>query len=667
MMNERLQVGVVYYPEQWDSAKWEADVKRMKEAGVTVVRLAEFAWCRMEPAPGQYALEWLDEVIDLFAKHDIAVILCTPTNTPPRWLTDQHPDVLPIHASGATNHAGVRGHRCLNSHSLKHYAAAIINQLASRYGKHPAVIGWQIDNEFGMQDCHCPQCNASFRQWLIDKYETISQLNEQWGTIVWSGEYSDWQQVTVPYGGSRFQNPSYLLDFTRFQWDTTESFLTEQIKLIRQYSKQQFITHNFHTYPQRLNLHQLGRVLDVASFDYYPNTAPHKQATGSYSGALALDVTRGIKRKNFYIMEQLSGAPGCWFPTWRAPYPGFIRAFAWQAIAKGADKVLHFRWRSAAAGAEQFWQGLIDPSDVPGRRFQEFSQFAQEVNRLSPKLINTTFQHQAAILISHENMEAMRIQHQSNGFDYYENIKDYHRALTKLGIGCDVIEVGALLDQYKLVIAPSLYVLDAETANRLEQFAHAGGTVLTTFRSGVKLINNQHIQAMLPGYLQQSSGIYVEEYDAIGQDVVHIRDEAGETYTCSAWCDIVSLQGAEAIAWYEDEFYSGTAAVTCNRVGNGKVYYAATHPEERYLRKLLTRLAEEQHIAYRAGLPAGVQIIERFNDSNKYLFILNLSREKVVIPLDHPGYSLLNEAAREAELELAPYQLDIIEVPLKNV
>ncbi|MCR8660096.1 beta-galactosidase [Paenibacillus endoradicis] len=665
-MIDRMQVGVVYYPEQWDSARWEADIKQMREAGVTVVRLAEFAWCRMEPAPEKYTFDWLDEVIGLFAQNDIAVILCTPTNTPPRWLTDQHPDVLPINASGMTTHAGVRGHRCFNSISLKYYAASIINQMAIRYGSHPGVIGWQIDNEFWMLDCHCPRCNTTFRQWLIQKYETVSKLNEAWGTIVWSGEYSDWQQVTVPYGGSRFQNPSYLLDFARFQWDMMELFLTEQINTIRQYSKQQFITHNFHTYPPRLNLHQLGRALDVASFDYYPNTDPHKQTTGPYSGALSLDVTRGIKRKNFYIMEQLSGAPGCWFPSWRAPYPGFIRAFTWQAIAKGADKVLHFRWRSATIGAEQFWQGLIDPSNVPGRRFLEFSQLAQEVNRLSPKLIDTTFQHQVAILMSHENMEAMRIQYQSDGFDYYENIKDYHRILTKLGVGCDVIEVGAPLDQYKLVIVPSLYVVNEETANRLEQFAQAGGTVLLTFRSGVKMENNHHIETMLPGYLQKSSGIYVEEYDAIGQSTQAIRDEDGETYTASIWCDIVSLQGAEAIAWYQDEFYSGTPAITCNRVGKGKVYYVATHPDEAYLRKLITRLAKEQHIKYDANLPDGVQIIERFNESNKYLFIMNLSRVDVTVPLESPGYSLLSAEKREKKIELAPYELDILEIPLSS-
>lgn len=660
-MNNQMQVGVVYYPEQWDAARWEADIKQMAEAGVTVVRLAEFAWCRMEPAPGQFTFEWLDEVIDLFAQHKIAVILCTPTNTPPRWLTDQHPDVLPIQANGMTTHAGVRGHRCFNSASLNYYASVIIHQMAMRYGTHSAVIGWQLDNEYWMLDCHCPGCNTLFRQWLIQKYETVSRLNEEWGTIVWSGEYSDWQQVTVPYGGSRFQNPSYLLDFARFQWDMMELFQREQINHIRQYSKDQFITHNFHTYPQRVNLHQLGRELDVASFDYYPNTDPQKQTTGPYSGALALDVTRGIKRKNFYIMEQLSGSPGCWFPSWRAPYPGFIRAFAWQAIAKGADKVLHFRWRSATVGAEQFWQGLIDPSNVPGRRLREFSQFAQEVNRLSAKLIDTTFKHQVAIVMSHENMEAMRIQHQS---DYYEHIKDYHRTLTKLGIGCDVIEAGVSLEQYKLVIVPSLYITHEETANRLEQFAQAGGTVVLTFRSGVKLVNNQHVETMLPGYLQKSSGIYVEEYDAIGQSTQTIRDEDGETYSSSIWCDIVSLQGAEAIAWYEDEFYRGTPAVTCNRVGKGKVYYVATHPEEAYLRKLMSRLAMEQHINYNANLPEGVQVIERFGESSRYLFILNLSRASVTLPLDCAGYSLLREETKEQQLELAPYELDIVEIPL---
>lgn len=659
---DKVQIGVDYYPEQWDPSLWEEDIQLMKVTGVRVVRLAEFAWSRMEPSPGQFAFEWLDQALDLFAKYQIRVVLGTPTNTPPRWLTMLAPDILPVYANGDTNHPGVRGHRCYNSEALREYGTRIIAEMTRRYGSHPAVIGWQTDNEFWVIDCHCNTCNLRFREWVRRKYGSLEAVNREWGTVVWSGEYSDWSEIGVPYGGSRHQNPSYLLDFTRFQWDANADFQHSQIQIIRQNCPGHFVTHNFHTYPQRLNLYQIGADLDVASFDYYPNTDPGKQATGPYSGALSLDVTRGIKQRNFWIMEQLSGPPGCWFPTWRAPHPGFIRAFAWQAIAKGADTVVHFRWRSAIAGAEQFWHGLIDHSNVPGRRFAEFAELCGEVNALSGKLQGTELRHDAAILLSHEHLEALRIQPQVEGMDYYENVKDYHRALTKHGIGCDAIEWTQGLAGYKLVIAPSFYLMNAEVAAALESFAEAGGTVILTSRSGVKHMNNQHVMMPLPGLLADSAGVKVEEYDPVGRDSHRVVDAQGRHFEGTQWCDILSLHGAEAIAWYDEDFYRGKPAVTVNRFGQGKVYYLGTHLDETYLKQLLKSIAEDREIRMVPDLPEDVQISMRGGKTGSFLFVLNLSREPHQVTLDSAYPSVLYGVERGKTLSLEPYGIDILQL-----
>ncbi|WP_110931563.1 beta-galactosidase [Paenibacillus bouchesdurhonensis] len=658
----QVQIGVVYYPEHWDPSLWEEDVQLMKVTGVRVVRLAEFAWSRMESTSGVYHFEWLDQAIDLFHKYDIRVVLCTPTNTPPRWLTELRPDVLPRNADGTITYPGVRGHRCYNSESLRVYGSRIIEEMTQRYAHHPAVIGWQTDNEYWVIDCHCDACDNKFQEWVKRKYGTLEVVNREWGTVVWSGEYSDWSQVSVPYGGSRHQNPSYLLDFARFQWDSIEEFQRGQLDIIRRNCPSHFVTHNFHTYPQRLNLYQIGADLDFASFDYYPNTAPDKQSTGPYSGALALDVTRGIKRQNFWIMEQLSGSPGCWFPTWRAPYPGFIRAFSWQAIAKGADTVVHFRWRTAATGAEQFWHGLIDPSNVPGRRFSEFAELCGEVNALSGKLQGTAPKHEAAILLSHEQLEALRIQPQVEGMDYYENVKDYHRALTKLGIGCDVIEWTQPLDGYKIVVAPSFYLLSEEAAASLERFAEAGGTVIITSRSGVKHMNNQAVMLPLPGLLAECTGVRVEEYDPIGQDKHRVVNSEGRSFTCSQWCDILSLQGAEAIAWYDEDFYSGMPAVTVNSFGGGRVYYLGTHLEEAYLQELFEKEAKAHGMLMFPDLPEGVQIVVRSGKSAAYLFVLNLSRQPRQIILPASYHSVLYGKKRQETLSMEPYGVDVLEL-----
>lgn len=656
----KVQVGVDYYPEHWDESMWETDIKLMKETGVKVVRVGEFAWSRMEPAPGNYEFAWLDRALDLFHTYGIQIVIGTPTITPPRWLTTAYPDVLPVSGNGSVYHAGVRGHRCYNSASLREYSSRIVEALARRYSSHPAVTGWQTDNEFGMLDCHCDSCNLAFRSWVREKYGTLESLNAEWGTVVWSGEYSSWEELGVPYGGSPFQNPSLLLDFQRFQWDSCISFQRSQVEILRRLCPQHFITHNFHSYPQRLDMHGLAEDLDVASFDYYPNPSPQKQATTPYSGALSLDLTRGIKRRNFWIMEQLSGPPGCWFPMWRTPYPGFIRAYAWQAIARGADTVVHFRWRSATAGAEQFWHGLIDHSNVPGRRFSEFAQLCGEVNALAPLLEGTEVHSQAAVLYSHEQMAALRIQPQADGLDYYENIKQYHRALTKLGTSCDVIDWRQPLQGYKLVIAPSLYLHDEEAAQALESFAEGGGTVILTSRSGVKNMNNICVLQPLPGLFSRAAGVTVTEYDPIGGEVHLLHDAEGQHFECTQWCDILHPESAEPIAWYGDDFFAGAPAVTVNRFGAGKVYYIGTHAGEDYWQKLLSGIAREAELAAFPELPEGVQAFTRTGAGGELLFLLNLSRTARIVELNQLYRSALTGTVMSGPVELAPYGVEIL-------
>ncbi|QUL58007.1 beta-galactosidase [Paenibacillus tritici] len=657
----KVQIGVDYYPEHWDESMWETDIKLMKETGVKVVRVAEFAWSRLEPSDGSFDFAWLDRALDLFHAYGIQIVIGTPTATPPRWLTSAHPDVLPVLAGGGVFHPGVRGHRCYNSASLQQYGSRIIEALARRYSGHPAVIGWQTDNEFSMLDCHCDSCNLAFRSWVQKKYGTLEQVNSEWGTVVWSGEYSAWEELTVPYGGSPFQNPSLLLDFQRFQWDAVIAYQKTQTEVLRAICPRHFITHNFHSYPQRLDMHGLAEALDVAAFDYYPNPSPQKQATAPYSGALSLDLTRGIKRRGFWIMEQLSGPPGCWFPMWRTPYPGLIRAYAWQAIARGADTVVHFRWRSAAAGAEQFWHGLIDHSNVPGRRFAEFARLCGEVNALAPLLEGTRVISRAAILYSHEQLAALRIQPQAEGLDYYENIKQYHRALTKLGIGCDVIDWRQPLEGYKLVIVPSLYLHDEEAAQLLESFATGGGTVILTSRSGVKNMNNICVMQPLPGLFSHAAGITVEEYDPVGGEVHSLRSAEDLRYKCSQWCDILRLQGAEPVAWYADDFFAGAPAVTMNRFGAGKVYYIGTQPEENYWLKLLGDAARDTGLTPVPELPDGVQAFTRTGEQGELLFLLNLSRTAQTVGLDKAYRSALSGSLRTGAARLEAYDIEILQ------
>jgi beta-galactosidase len=657
-----MRVGVDYYPEQWDSAMWEQDAKQMRDAGITVARLAEFAWSRLEPVEGRFEFGWLDRAIDTLGRYGIEVVIGTPTATPPNWLVEKCPDILPLDNQRRPVYPGVRLHRCYNSPSLRRYTEIIVEQLTRRYGRHLNVIGWQTDNEMIANDSHSDAATADFRLWLQRKYGDLDTLNREWGTVVWSGEYSAWSQITTPLGGSPYLNPSYLLDFKRFCSDSVADFNRFQAKLIRAHCPDQFVTHNLWGYPVANDYYDLFDSMDFVSVDYYPSTdLADDRKSRVYHGALTLDLTRGVKQRNFWVMEQLSGTPGCWHPMSRTPYPGMIRAHAWQSVSRGADTVVQFRWRTARVGAEQFWHGLLDHHGVPGRRFAEFKRFSEELRRLSPLLDGTTIENDVAMLFSHEQLNALNIQPQSDGFDYLANFKQLHRVLVSLGIGTDVINWTSDIDRYKLVIAPSLYLLDDATSERLTRYVDAGGTLILTTRSGVKHMSNICQPERLPGLLADLAGTVVDEYDPVGHDVQRVALETHGEFECAQWCDILEPTTATTIATYTTEFFAGRPAATRNSFGDGDVYYIGTVLEERAWRKLFEQIAGELNIRSTPRLPAGVELSVRVGGGKAFLFVLNLTKEHKPIELAPRAYtSALNGSRHQGRLILEPMGVEIL-------
>lgn len=629
-----MKVGVDYYPEHWDKAIWEHDALAMKEAGISIVRLAEFAWSRLEPTEGQFDFAWLDKAIEVLSSQGIQIVLGTPTATPPNWLVEKCADVLPVDSKKQPIYPGVRLHRCYNSQSLRHYTQLIVGELGRHYGRNPAVIGWQTDNEIAANDCHCESCTREFRSWLQRKYDSLENLNREWGTVVWSGEYSAWSQVTTPLGGSPHQNPSFLLDFQRFSSDSAADFNRFQAGLIRESCPTQFVTHNLWGYPVVTDYYDLFASMDFVSVDYYPSTDLHNDAKANiYHGALTLDLTRGVKRKNFWVMEQLSGTPGCWHPMSRTPFPGMIRAHAWQSVSRGADAVVHFRWRTARIGAEQFWHGLLDHHGIPGRRFEEFRRFSAEASQLSDLLDGTTVENDAALLFSHEQHNAFKIQPQSDGFDYLKNFKQLHRAFLQLGIGTDVIDWTESIDRYKLVVAPYLFLEDGQVSEKLRRYVLKGGTLILTTRTGVKNLNNVCQPNYLPGLLSELAGVHVEEYDPVGNDVQQISLLNGKAISCSQWCDILLPTTADTIGHYVSEYFLGRSAVTRNASGEGHVYYIGTVLEDQGYLDLFSKIADGLGIETVKTLPVGVELSVRRDQGKRVLFALNLTKETHTITL----------------------------------
>lgn len=624
-----VNIGVDYYPEHWDESLWEKDAELMKTAGVKTVRIAEFAWCRIEPRENEFDFGWLDKAVKIFAERDIDVVLCTPTNCPPLWLYEKYPDSLQWTRDSKPIATGIRGHRCYNSPSLRRLSERVILKLAEHYKDEPAVIAWQIDNELDAVHCCCPTCTEKFRNFVMSKYGSLPEVNSAYGNVVWSGEYSSETQIIPPLGSYElaWYNPAYMLDWFRFCKESVNDFVRFQADLIRSVIPDAKITTNTWLCDKTPDFHEMFKPLNFVSYDNYPQTKLPDDPEELYSHAFHLDLMRGIKRKNFWIMEQLSGVQGCWMPMLTTPKPGMIKGYSMQAIAHGADKVIHFRWRSAAKGAEMFWHGLIDQSNKPSRRFGEFTELCAEIRRLEiPE--NAVVNNKVAILYSSEQESALQIQPQTNGFHYYNQLKSFHDGLTALGIGCDIISEKADFSGYRVVIAPTLFITDENVSKRLHRFTEKGGVCVITNRSGVKDDNNGCIMSPLPTVYSDMTGCKVAEFDAVGRDSVKIK-MGGSDYRVSQWCDILELCGAESLAEYAERFYAGLPCVTRNSFGEGICYYAGTIGERKFYKDLMKQVLSTAGIEYVDDLPQNVEITVRETNEEKFTFIFNNNGEQI--------------------------------------
>lgn len=652
-----MKIGVDYYPEQWDRSMWQADADLMAKTGVKLVRLGEFSWSRLEPSDGQFDLQWLDEAISTFSRHAIGIVLCTPTSCPPLWMYETYPDIVQVRADGKRIPIGIRAHRCINAPMFLYYAKRITELLARRYANNPAIAAWQIDNEIEAYPCTCDVCRNQFRDWLLDKHDTLENINAAFGNSVWSGEYSDISQINPPTDYPQaWQNPALCLEFSRFSSDSAVKFINDMSQIIKLENPRAKVTANICFTKNQPDLYKLFDSLDFTAYDNYPPIIMSGDKKASH--AFELDLIRGVKQKNFWIMEQLSGATGSWTPMSPTPRPGQIKGYAMQAMAHGADTVMFFRWRTANKGAEMFWHGLIDHSNVPSRRFKEFADLCQTAHKLS--VIETTeLVSDIAILYSHDAHWAFGIQPQVEGFDYLDQLRYFHSAFARYGVNIDVISPTADLTKYKAVIAPAMYIYEKNAAENIYRYVIKGGTLVMTARSGVKDQYNNCIMEPLPTVFREVIGAEVTEYDPIGGHEQGIKDFAGNKFKCRQWCDILELTTARAYAEYTDFFYSGSPAVSMNRYCSGVAYYVGTVCDAEFYESFAGNIIKQTAIPRLKDLPRGVEVTTRTNGLDDYIFFFNNSDKEADIELPKAMFSIIKGNDME-KLHLDPFDMEIV-------
>jgi beta-galactosidase len=653
-----MRVGVDYYPEHWPEERWPTDARLMRDAGLTVVRLAEFAWCRMEPYEGRYEFEWLERAVKVLHAEGIEVVLGTPTATPPAWLHERYPELYPADPRGYRRGFGTRLQRCLGNETMRAYSRRITEALVARFATNPAVIGWQTDNEFEANLCYCDDCARRFRDWLRARYGTLDALNATWGTVFWSQEYSAWSQVPLPWEArcGQSHNPSLQLDYRRFASETTAAFQRDQTEIIRRLAPNHFITHNMMGLHDSADYFALAEDLDFVSWDNYPGGAWHRDRDPGMSH----DVMRGIKQRNFWIMEEQSGIPG-WERMGGRPEPGQVRMWAWQAIAHGADAIVFFRWRSCLYGTEQYWHGILNHDGLPRRRYREIAGFASEVAGLSDELDGSIVKSRVAILNSYEQNWALQIQPQSDGLGWWSQVRGFHSALARRALGGDIVPIGATLSAFQAVFVPSWYLLSEADAARMADYVREGGTLVLAPRTGVKHPDNTCRTEPLPSLLAEVAGVEVDDYSPIWGEARRIRMSDGREFAAKVWADYLTVKGSQIVATWEQAHFPGEPAITRNAYGKGVCYYLGTLGEDELYEAIVGLIVDDLGLPTLEGIPLGVDVRVRRKGDARFVFYINQTAEEQWVPLPPIQRTLLGPSGKK-EAALGPFAVAIYEL-----
>ena len=659
--------GAAYYPEQWPEERWQTDARLMEEAGFNVVRLAEFAWSRLEPREGGFDFDWLDRAIGLLHAHGIRVVLGTPTASPPPWLMAKQDDLFLVEQTGVRQTFGLRREYCPSHPLYRRYTAHLVNRMAEHFRDNPAVIGWQIDNELG-ERCYCGICRAEFHTWLQRRYGTLENLNEKWGTVFWSHSYTDWSQIPLPLSTARSHNPGLALDYRRFMSDTYRAYQKLQADILRRHCPGHFITHNLMGFGfGQLNYYDLAADLDHVSWDIYNRHqwAMHAEVDPAIA-ALSCDAMRGLKKQNYWVMEQQSGGGG-WEQVAVPPKPGELRLWTYQSIAHGADAIVYFRWRSARFGTEQNWQGILEHHGIPGRRYAEVCQVGKELRRIAASVTGSQVRPRVAIMQSYDTRFAFQIQPNNPRFGYESHVQEFYRGFYHEHIPLDVISESDVLAGYKVVVVPAMYVLAEQTAANLERFATNGGIVVFTPRTGVKDEFNAMVDMKLPGLVAKMCGIEIEEYVSMPVDQGN-RVQFGlpgleDSFPTSIWADAIEPKGAEVIAWHTQDFYAGQPAATLHRLDRGQVVYLGVMGNGDYYKAIARWIAWLAGIEPLLAAPEGVEIAERWQGERRILVVLNHKGQPQKIKLEVSYTNLLDGATLGGEAQLDPYGVWILARP----
>jgi beta-galactosidase len=668
----RFFYGSPYYPEHWDEETRSTDPERMAAAGWNMVRMAEFAWDLMEPFPGQYNFNLFTQTIQRLGEKGIYTMLCTPTATPPRWLTYAYPEMLRVTAQGVTMQHGSRQHVCYSNEALREYSRKITRAMARAFKDNPYVLGWQTDNEINcqMSECHCDSCQEAFRAFLREKYhDDIAALNQAWGAQFWSQSYTNFEEIDTPKPvHPTHANPSQMLDYYRYiSWSVTR-FQHDQVEILREMNPDWFITHNgmFAHIDYR---GQFTRDLDFIGYDLYP-FFDYKPTNRARSIAFKLDQAHAWSG-NFMLPEQQSGPGGQSDYFHDTPEPGEMRRMAYTSIARGADSLLFFRWRTARYGAEEYWCGVLDHDNVPRRRYQEAALLGEELKRVGPAVLGTypfvNVGIASADLDAQDGHTALSLGLPAPS----QMAAEIHGLFLDQGYAVGCVHPADDLSELDLYFIPDWEVFDPAWVENLTDWVNRGGVLVIGARTATRDLNNHVIPQTPPGVLASLAGVTVEEYgkqNAPDERPLWIYFPA-EEYQTRHWYEVLRPQRGDVyvLANWKGRHLDGQPAVSVRPVGKGAVIYAGTYLTAGLVANLLPEIERRRSLVkIWPFAPQGVQVVKRQDQEKEVWFFINTTESPVTIErVPEGGQDLITDQPAAGPLELAGNGVAVIQTSRK--
>ena len=653
--------GADWNPDQWPREIWLRDIELMSEAGVNLVTLPVFSWPLLEPSEGNFEFDWLEEILDRLHGAGIAADLATGTATPPAWLVRAHPEVLPVDVDGRRLEYGSRQSYCLNSSVFAARTEALATAMAARFGRHPALAMWHISNEYGdhVTRCYCNACAEAFRVWLVDRYGDIDALNAAWGTTMWGQVYGDFGHIEPPRRTMAPANPTHTLDFARFSSDAIAALFARERDVLRRITPDVPVTTNFMTVMTDVDYWGLAPLGDIISFDNYPDPADPRS---DELAALNYGVMRSLAERRPWMLLESATSAVSWRPVNVPKAPGLNRVHAFQAVAHGSDAVMYFQWRASRVGAERFHSAIIGHRGEASRTLVETTELWSELTSLDD-VAGSRVRASAAILVDWQSRWAMQGPETmpSERMQWLPQMRTYMAALADLGITVDAVHPGADLAAYRLVVAPSQFMISDEAAANLAAFVERGGQLIVgPFSAVVDPLNHVHTGGA-PGPLSPLLGVAVEEPWPLVHEAAAVFADGREARVCD-WAEFVHAEpGTQILATYRCEGIDGRPAVTRRATGSGAACYVSAMLDSADLLPLLRDAAAASGIPVRGDSNHALEIVTRTDGQRDFTFAVNHGADEVTVHIPEAAIVRIGPSVAAGRVKIPRYGVLVIE------